>query len=171
MKNKDLTKIIQGLVAVIVGILLAVLGIGVINTYLGVLAIATGAILLVFAFYTLFDKKLLPLGPLALGGALIAIGVGVFTGYIGFEVLINIIVFSLFGVGGAFIVFGVYVTAKGKVPFGVAFMLIGGGLIALAACYLAFADFRKVFWIITGILIAVYGALMIVLALTEKKRK
>ena len=118
----------------------------------------------------MYNKKLLPLSPLALGGALIAVGIGVFTNYISFMMIINILVISLFGVGGAFIVYGVFVAAKGKVPFGVAFMVIGGALIALAACYLAFEDFRKVFWIIVGVLIAVYGALLIVLALTEKKK-
>ena len=171
MKNKDISKIIQGLVAIVVGILIAVLGIGaVMDTYLGILAIVAGSILLLLAGYTLYDKKLLPLAPLVLGGALIAIGVGVFTNYISFGMLINILVISLFGVGGGFVVFGIYVSAKRNVPFGLAFILIGGGLIALAACYLAFEDFRKVFWIITGILIAVYGALTIVLALVEKKK-
>ena len=172
MKNKDVTKIIQGIVAIVVGVLIAVLGIGaVMNTYLAILAIVAGSILVLLAFYTLYDKKVLPLSPLALGGALISIGVGVFVDYISFNVLIYILVFSLFGVGTAFIIFGVYVAAKGKVPFGVAFMIIGGALIALAACYLAFEDFRKIFWLIAGILIAVYGVLMVVLALTEKKRK
>lgn len=171
MKNKDLSKVIQGIIAVVVGILIAVLGIGaVMDTYLAILAIVVGSILLLLAFYTLYNKKLLPLSPLALGGALIAVGIGVFTNYISFMMIINILVISLFGVGGAFIVYGVFVAAKGKVPFGVAFMVIGGALIALAACYLAFEDFRKVFWIIVGVLIAVYGALLIVLALTEKKK-
>ena len=171
MKNKDLTKVVQGIVAVVVGILIAVLGIGaVMDTYLAILAIVMGSILLLLAFYTLYNKKLLPLSPLALGGALIAVGIGVFTNYISFMMLINILVISLFGVGGAFVVYGIYIAARGKVPFGVAFMVIGAGLIALAACYLAFEDFRKVFWIIAGVLIAVYGALMIVLALTEKKK-
>ena len=170
MKNKDISKILQGIVAVVIGILIAVLGIGVINTYLAIIAIAAGSILLIFACYVLYSNKLLPLAPLALGGALISVGVGVLVGYIGFEVLINIIVFSLFGVGGAFIIYGIYVAAKGKVPFGVAFMLIGGGLIALSACYLGVDGFSKVFWIIVGILIAIYGALTIVLALTEKKK-
>ena len=171
MKNKDLSKVIQGIIAVVVGILIAVLGIGaVMDTYLAILAIVMGSILLLLAFYTLYNKKLLPLSPLALGGALIAVGIGVFTNYISFMMIINILVISLFGVGGAFIVYGVFVAAKGKVPFGVAFMVIGGALIALAACYLAFEDFRKVFWIIVGVLIAVYGALLIVLALTEKKK-
>ncbi len=171
MKNKDLTKIIQGIVAVVVGILIAVLGIGsVMDTYLGVLAIVTGSVLLLLAVYALANKRPLPLSPLALGGALIAIGVGVFTNYISFLMIINIIVISLFGVGGAFIVYGIYVMAKGHVPFGVAFLLIGGGLIALAACYINIPDFQKVFWIITGILIAAYGALTIILALSEKKK-
>ena len=170
MKNKDLTKVIQGIVAVVVGILIAVLGIGsVMDTYLGILAIVAGSVLLLLAVYALANKKPLPLSPLALGGALIAIGVGVFTNYISFLMIINIIVISLFGVGGAFILYGIYLMAKGHTPIGVAFLIIGAGLIALAACYINIPDFQKVFWIITGILIAAYGALTIILALTEKK--
>ena len=171
MKNKDLSKIINGIIAVVVGVLIAVLGIGsVMDTYLAVLAIVTGSILLILSVYTVANKRPLPLAPLALGGSLIAIGVGVFTNYISFGMIINIIVVSLFGVGGAFIVYGIYAIAKGHVPFGVAVLVIGAALITLAACYLAFEDFRKVFWIITGILIAAYGVLTIVLALTEKKK-
>lgn len=171
MKNKDLTKIIHGVVAIVVGVLIAVLGIGsVMDTYLGILAIVAGSILLLLAVYALANKRPLPLAPLTLGGALIAIGVGVFTNYISFGMIINIIVISLFGVGGAFILYGIYMMAEGHVPFGVAFLVIGAGLITLAACYLAIEDFRKVFWIITGILIAVYGVLVIVFALTEKKK-
>ena len=171
MKNIDVTKVISGIVAVVVGILIAVLGIGdVMNTYLAILAIIAGSALLILGCYTLYTKKVLPLPPLALGGALIAIGVGVFTNYISFEVLIWILVFSLFGVGGALVVFGIYILVKRNPALGVGFIVIGGGLIALAACYLAFGDFRKVFWIIVGILIAVSGALDIVYALVEKKK-
>ena len=170
MKNVDLTKLISGIVAVVVGILIAVLGIGnVMNTYLAILAIVSGSALLIYGFYFLYTKKMLPLPPLALGGALIAIGVGVFTNYISFEVLIYILVFSLFGVGGALVVFGVYLAAKRNAALGIGFIVIGGALIALAACYLAFPDFQKVFWIITGILIAVSGALDIVYAFVQKK--
>lgn len=170
MKNVDLTKVISGAVAIVVGILIAVLGIGsVMNTYLAVLAIVSGSALLLYGFYFLYTKKMLPLPPLALGGALIAIGVGVFTNYISFEVLIYILVFSLFGVGGALVVFGIYATVKRNPALGIGFIVIGGALIALAACYLAFPDFQKVFWIITGILIAVSGALDIVYAFVQKK--
>jgi len=170
MKNVDLTKVISGAVAIVVGILIAVLGIGsVMNTYLAILAIVSGSALLIYGFYFLYTKKMLPLPPLSLGGALIAIGVGVFTNYISFEVLIYILVFSLFGVGGALVVFGVYLAAKRNAALGIGFIVIGGALIALAACYLAFPDFQKVFWIITGILIAVSGALDIVYAFVQKK--
>jgi hypothetical protein len=170
MKNVDLTKLISGIVAVVVGILIAVLGIGnVMNTYLAILAIVSGSVLLIYGFYFLYTKKMLPLPPLVLGGALIAIGVGVFTNYISFEVLIWILVFSLFGVGGALVVFGVYLAVKRNPALGIGFIVIGGALIALAACYLPFEEFRKVFWIITGILIAVSGALDIVYAFVQKK--
>ena len=51
MKNKDLSKVIQGIIAVVVGILIAVLGIGaVMDTYLAILAIVMGSILLLLAF-------------------------------------------------------------------------------------------------------------------------
>lgn len=171
MKNIDITKVISGIVAIVVGILIAVLGIGdVMNTYLAILAIVGGSALLILSCYTLYTQKLLPLSPLAIGGALIAIGVGVFTNYISFEILIWILVFSLFGVGSALVVFGIYVLIKRNKALGIGFIVIGGGLIALAACYLAFVDFRKVFWIIVGILIAVSGALDVVYALLEKKK-
>ena len=172
MKNKDLSKVAQGIIAVVVGILIAVLGIGaVMDTYLAIFAIVVGSILMLLAGYVAYNKKPLPLATLAMGGSLVAIGIGVFADYISFAMLINIIVVSLYGVGVALIIYGIYVAAKHNAPFGVAFIVVGGALIAMASCYIAFEDFRKVFWIVTGILIAVYGALLIVLALTDKNGK
>lgn len=171
MKNKDLSKLIQGMIAVVVGVLIAVLGIGaVMNTYLAIVCLVTGSILVLLTGYVVFNKGPLPLGSLILGGVLISIGVGVFTNFVDFNMLINIIVISLFGVGGALVIFGCYICAKTNLPVGVSFILVGGGLIAMAACYIAFPDFQKVFWIIVGILIAVYGGLNIILAVTEKKK-
>ena len=171
MKNKDLTKVIQGVIAVVIGVLIAVFGFVVVDTYFGILAIVAGSILLILAIYAVANKKPLPLSPLALGGALIAIGIGTLVGHIGFGVLVWIIVYALLGIGAAFIIYGVYVVAKGHAPVGVAFLAIGAGLIALSACFIFIDTFRdRVFWIITGILVAAYGALTIILALTEKKK-
>ena len=50
-------------------------------------------------------------------------------------------------------------------------MVIGLVIVVLVIVYLNVAEFRTVFWIIAGILIAAYGVLDLITVLTNKKLK
>ena len=172
MKNDKLVSVIEGLIIVVLGILIAVVGIGnTVDLYFGVLFTAIGGILALFVLYLLSQKKELPLGITLMSGVSLAIGIALFTHYLSFAMLVNILVMVVLGFGSALIFYGIYFAVKKSVSYGVLTIVIGAATVTLVALYLNIPDFAKAFWIIVGILVAIYGALVIVFSLMDKKGK
>ena len=170
--NKKVTAIIEGIIILVLGILIAVLGIeDVVNYYIATIAIILGACLLGYACYLLIKKQPLLFAPISLGGALISIGVGIFVGYLGFEMVIRILHFALMGSSVALIVYGFYCVAKYNALYGLAQVVIGAAIYTFCLCYYFIPSFAQAFWIIVGVLVAVYGGLLTVFALMNKKLK
>ena len=111
----------------------------------------------------------MPLGMTLGAGALIAVGAGLFAKYTTFAFLVNFLVLVVMGVGAALILYGIYFLIKVDKLYGILQIVVGAGLVALTAVYMAVPDFAKTFWIIVGILIAVYGAISMIFALADKK--
>ena len=168
--NKTLIAVLEGIVVLLLGIFVAVFGVGsTLNVYFGIVACVLGSFLLAFSLFLIFKGEVLTFAPLALGGALIGISIGVFTQVISFAMLITILIFALMGLSGALILYGLYNLVKYSVFYGLGQMVIGGGILALTLVYHFNPGFQNVFWIITGILIAVCGGLQVIFALTKKK--
>ena len=166
-KNKLLC-VIEGAIIVALGVLIAIFGFGAVDLYFAIASTVVGAALLGVSIYGM-SKNSLDVGVLALSGVLIAIGVGLFTHYISFGILINLIVIAILGFGAALIIYGIYLIAKKYPVYGTLVLIIGVVLVTLSVLYICLADFRNVFWIIVGIVIALYGVLYIVAVLTERK--
>ena len=170
MKNK-LPTIIEGAVIVALGILIAIYGGGsVIDIYFGIIALVSGVALLILALVGISQKKPLLVNSLVLGCALIFIGSFLFTDLLSFAVLINLLVIALMGAGAGLVLASIYSLTKRMFVTGVSQALVGVLLIVFTALFLTVNDFRTAFWIIIGILIAVFGVLVIVSALVEKKK-
>ena len=168
MSKNKLLGVIEGAIIVAFGILIAIFGFGAIDLYFAIASTVVGAALLGVSIYGM-SKNSLDVGVLALSGVLIAIGVGLFTHYISFGILINLIVIAILGFGAALIIYGIYLIAKKYPVYGTLVLIIGVVLVTLSVLYICLADFRNVFWIIVGIVIALYGVLYIVAVLTERK--
>ena len=168
MNKNKLLGVIEGAIIVAFGILIAIFGFGAIDLYFAIASTVVGAALLGVSIYGM-SKNSLDVGVLALSGVLIAIGVGLFTHYISFGILINLIVIAILGFGAALIIYGIYLVAKKYPVYGTLVLIIGVVLVTLSVLYICLADFRNVFWIIVGIVIALYGVLYIVAVLTERK--
>ena len=169
VKEQKIKAVIQGAIFLVLGILIAVFGIGsTMDIYLGVLAIISGTGLICFSCYLFLMKQPMALAPLGLGAALFGIAIGVFVKEITFQMLITILLFALLGFSCALMLFGIYTAVKFNPLFGISQIIIGAGLFVLAMCYHFIPDFRNVFWIIAGILIAVYGGLYAIYALVRK---
>ena len=168
MSKNKLLGVIEGAIIVALGVLIAIFGFGAVDLYFAIASTVVGAALLGVSIYGM-SKNSLDVGVLALSGVLIAIGVGLFTHYISFGILINLIVIAILGFGAALIIYGIYLIAKKYPVYGTLVLIIGVVLVTLSILYICLADFRNVLWIIVGIVIALYGVLYIVAVLTERK--
>lgn len=172
--NKDkLILILEGAVVVALGVLIAIFGLAtVLDTYFGILACVGGVILGVISIVNIAKKKPLTLSIVALSCILITVGVGLLIpGWLTVEAIILFLVFVLIGLGGGLLFYGIYSLVKGRTLFGVVQMIAGVALIVIGILYLVVPEFRTAFYIVLGIAIAVYGALLIVSAFLDHKKK
>ena len=172
MKNK-ITKIIEGAVLVALGVLIAVFGGGeVLNVYYGVIALVAGVALLTLSVVTVVTKKPLTFGALFLGAALVVVGAGLLSGLLQIaDQIITLIVLVVMGLGIGLILYGAYTIIEHNLFNGVGQIVIGAVCVVLSALYLGLADFRVVFWIIVGVVVALYGLFVIISVFFDKEKK
>ena len=172
--NKDkLLVILEGAIIVALGVLIAIFGLAtVLDTYFGILAIIAGVILGILVIVTISKKQPLALGPVAMSCILITVGVGLLLqGWLTVASIILFLVFVLIGLGGGLLFYGIYCVVNGKPLFGVAQIIAGVAMITIGVLYLTVADFQQAFYIVLGIVIAIYGVLVIVSAFLDSKKK
>lgn len=171
MKKEKVSQLVSGIILLLLGALIAIFGgQAVLDIYFGVIALICGAVLLGFAVYQIVKKSYVSLTFLILGCVLLAIGIALFTPFISFGVIINFLIIAILGIGVGLLLFGIYLLAKRDTFVGVINLIVGIALIVLASLYIAVADFRTAFWIIVGIIVAIYGILQIINATINTKR-
>ena len=171
MSNKLVT-IIQGAIAVALGILIAVFGgVQTLGTYFGVLFIIAGVFALALAFTALFRTQLLGFGGLFIGGAFLALGTALLIHPELFGFIVYIVVLLIIAAGSALVVYGVFTIVKHSLFYGLGQIVVGAIAVTLAVLFLKVGGFQTVFWIIVGVLVALYGVCMIVTALVVKEDK
>ena len=168
--NKKVLNIIEGALTVVLGILVAVFGgLAVMNIYFGVLLVVFGAGLAAFAIYTLVKTKVVTFLSIFLACVALLFGIVLLAGYYSLDYLLQTLLLVVIAAGGALIFYGVYSIAKRRVFLGVGQIVVGASAIALGVVYIVVPEFRVVFWIIVGCLIAVYGLLVVIFALLDKE--
>ena len=170
-KNEKIRTIIAGAVILVLGVLIAIFGMeSVFDTVLGILCLVGGVALLTLGVIGIAKKQPLQFATLFGGCAFIAIGVSLLVGFLSIAALIAFLMIVLIALGGALVIFGVYTIVKGAVVTGVIQIVIGAAIAVLAGLYIGVADFQTAFWIIIGVVIALYGALLIVSPWLPKKK-
>ena len=170
--SKKLVTIIEGALVIALGVLIAVFGgVKTLSTYFGVLFIIAGAGLLAFDVAVLCRTKVLNFGLTFLGGAALALGIGLLLHEELFGVFVYVIMLLAIAAGGALVAYGVYSIVKKYVFQGVGQIVLGAALVALAIVYLKVDGFAQYFWIIVGVLVAVYGLVVLLGALFGKEAK
>lgn len=168
MKKEKLSKVLTGLIIATLGVLIAIFGVAaVLNIYLGVVACVAGVCLIVYGCLLISKKAVVPPFAFVVGGALISIAIGLFVNKIGVDVIILALVFAVLGGGAGLIIYGIHLLTKKAKSLGVVDIVVGVVAVILSILYITVPDFTKAFWIITGILIAIYGVFETVLALNE----
>ena len=170
MKERT-ASIVAAIVTIALGILIAIFGFGALDIYVGIGCLVAGIVLTIVNIVFIAKKKPTSFASLFLSVALIVVGIFLFTDYLSFGILEHLIVTIILGLGIALTLYGILTIAIAKqVPFGVIQMVLGLAIIALAIVYMNVGDFRKAFWIIVGVIIAIYGVLDLVMILTNKKK-
>ena len=169
MKREKLLQVLEGAIMVAFGILVAIFGTEAFDLYFGILATAIGAVLLAYAIFLISKKQVVAPSFFILPAVLLTIGITLLVGTIGFGALVGFLVVLILGVGAGLLLYGVYLIAKKATINGVINVIIGAVAVTLSILYLTVPEFAKAFWIIVGIVIALYGILEIVDAFIEKK--
>lgn len=170
--NKKYEQLVSGIILLVLGILVAIFG-GqtILDTYFAVISIIAGAALLALAVVSIAKKvQLAPALPIV-GGALLAIGIGLFTDWLSMGIVINLAVFAVLGGGCGLVLYSIYLLCRKETQVGLTNLIVGVLAVTLGALYIAVPDFRKIFWIIVGVVIAVYGFVEMVFAISALRRK
>lgn len=168
-KNKTL---LSGIFCIVLGVLIAIFG-GqtVLDIYFGIVSLVSGLCLIAYGVYAMSKKQPVPSSSLILGSVLTAVGVTLFTEFLSVGVLINFLVIVVLGAGVGILIYGIYLLCKKETAPGLMNLVLGLVAIVVAVLYIAVNDFRNIFWIIVGVLIAVYGLVEFIYGIKEAKSK
>ena len=168
--SQKLLNIIEGALVVALGVLIAIFG-GqeVMDIYFGVMFIIAGAGLLAFAIVGLVKTNILSFAVTFFAFAALLLGTFLVARYYSFGYLVYTLILLIIAAGGALIFKGVYTIVKYSVVYGIGQIVIGAAAITLGVLYLTVPEFYTVFWIVVGVLVALYGTFMIVGAILAKQ--
>jgi len=170
MKNERLIRALEGTLILVVGILIAIFGIqSVVNIYFGILFLVAGVLLLGVELVKLVKSRKLTFTGLFTGIASTAIGTCLLTGYLSFAALVNVVVIAVIAFGLALTIYGIYTAIRINKAYGAGQIVIGFLAALMGILYITVPQFSTAFWIVTGILIAIYGAIMLIFAIANKK--
>ena len=172
MTKQKIFAVIEGLIIAALGVLIAIYGpVPVLDTYVAIVCLVLGVAILIANIVTYADSKVLAFGPTCMAVVLVAVGATLLTDWLSLAVLVNFLIIILMGLGFALMIYGAYLISKKLLFTGVGEIVIGALLVVFSFLYIFVPDFRNAFWIIVGVLIAIYGVFYIVAALVEKKKK
>lgn len=168
--RKDfLIQVLQAVILIAFGIIIAVCGpSAAIDTWFGIGFLVGGVMLLVLAIVKLAKIGLLPFPETFLSVALVTLGIALLAKGLSFGVLVPIFVYLVLALGIALVFHGVYMLVKKQVAYGICEILAGALAIVFVSLYLCIPDFATAFWIVIGILVAVYGVFMLIFSLFKK---
>ena len=173
MKEKYI-RIIAAVILIAMGVIVAVCGAGTaLDIYFGVGCLVTGAVLVILNIIGVSRNRQVTFAQLFTSTAFVVIGISLlFTHYISFGMLINLFVLLILGLGIALMIYGLFtILLAKKTAYGVIQMVLGLAIVVLTIVFLNVPEFQKVFWIVVGIIIAAYGVLELISALTSKSKK
>ena len=169
--NKKLLGVLEGAITIALGVLIAVFGgQAVLDIYFGILFLIAGVSLLVVACVGLSKTRILNFGLLFLAFAGLVLGTFLLAKYYSFGYLVYTLVLLIIAAGGALIFYGVYSITKKNTFYGVGQVVIGAAAITLGNLYIFVPEFQKWFWIVVGILVAIYGVFFLVSAVLSKEK-
>ena len=169
MKKEKLSRLLSGIILILLGVLVAIFREGALDVYFGIVCCAAGLLLLIYTAYLVSKKEHLTPTGFIVGSVLLTMGISLFVHWITVGFLVSFIVVAVLGAGAGLVFYGAYLLSRKEQFNGFLNVIIGVVAIVLAILYKTVPDFAKIFWVIVGVVIAVYGVLEVASAFIEKK--
>ena len=167
--DKKLINVIEAIAMIALGVFVAIFGFRTFDMYFGIVFLVAAVGFLVAVMVGLSKFKVLHFGLLFAFTALTTFGVIILMNQFSLYYMVIVLVYLLIALGGALIIYGAYAAAKVNGFYGAGQIVLGAAAVTVGVLYLLVPEFNVAFWIIVGVLIAVYGVLLLVAALTNKK--
>ncbi len=167
--SKKLFGIIEGVIIIALGVLVAIFGIRTLNLYFGILFIVASAAFLVIGLVEILKLKRLSFTSCLGFAAFLVLGASILSYYLSFEFIVEIVALLIIAVGGALALFGTYTAITFNVFYGVGQIVLGVLAATMGILYITVPPFRTAFWIVIGILIALYGVVYLIEVIAGKK--
>ena len=172
MENKKLYGVLESVMMIVLGVLVAAFGgQSVLDTYFGIVLTVGGAFALCVCVYNLTKTKSLLFAPLFVGFAALLIGIFLLINKYSFAYFVYTLVLLLIAAGIALMFYGIYIMSKKATVYGLSQLITGAAIATLGFLYIFVDKFQKAFWIVAGIVIALYGVFYLIEVLFQKKRK
>lgn len=171
MSKTKAYRIIESILCIIVGILLAVSIISndILNIVLGIVVLLLGVFYFVKgATESTNISFLLPDG--IIGGILVACGIAMFAKYLSVQdILTKIIVIGILAIGIILIVDAIIRFVRKNTTAGITEIIVGLILTVLGILFIVIPEIMQYLWAIFGILLAIYGVYLLVDTLRRLK--
>ena len=168
-ENKKLVEVLESIAVIALGVLLAIFGFRTVDLYFGILFVIAAAGFLAIVIALLAKNKDLDFGALLGFTVCLTFGVLILLNRFSLGYFFYIFVLFVIALGGAIMIYGIYSLSKKDTVIGVGQLVIGILLLVSGILYLTVPEFGKAFWIVVGILVALYGVLLLVEAVAGKK--
>lgn len=171
MSKSKAYSIVEGILLIIIGILMAcsIVEPSILNYLLGGVALIFGLFLFIKCATESSKVNLLLPGSM-LSAVLVALGIGLMINYFDFVgLLTHVIVLAILAIGIVFILDSIIKFVNKHTNTGVVELLIGAILITFAILLMTINEIYSYLWVITGILICIYGVYYLAYALVKRK--
>ncbi len=171
MSKSKAYSIVEGILLIIIGILMAcsIVEPSILNYLLGGVALIFGLFLFIKCATESSKVNLLLPGSM-LSAVLVALGIELMINYFDFVgLLTHVIVLAILAIGIVFILDSIIKFVNKNTKTGVVELLIGAILITFAILLMTINEIYSYLWVITGILICIYGVYYLAYALVKRK--
>lgn len=168
MSKQKTIQIIQSVLAIIVGILVAcsIINSNILNYILASAILLYGIFLLFKAIYE--DGTLIYLSGIA-SAVLIGISVSIFASYINaIDIIGRVIMVSVASIGGMILISSIVSFVKKQVNIGITKLVVGSILLALGLILILIPEVGAYTWCIFGVLVAIFGVYELILCFVKK---
>lgn len=156
--DKKIMTIVEGAALIVLGILLAIFGgQAVLDFYFGIIFVVAGALFIAVCIIGLLKTKELIFGFVFAAVAFMLFGIFLLTKRYTFDAFVYAIILLIVGGGLALVLYGVYTLIRYSLFVGVGQIVVGAVVATLGFCYIFIHEFYTAFWIIAGIIVALYG--------------